>query len=489
MDKDSQIKMLQEMGFLNNQAMEALSASGNDLNKAIAYLFGEVDASSGAGTQLAPYDVESEQIGIADSVGISNPHDIPEFLTLFVNEEGNMAEAMKENQGPFYSSNSASSSSSSSLEEVEDDSLLEEPEEEYPENVKTEFTNVPFLLSKRNKARSWVPLILILTHSSIFAGPVLQLRSKLSFIRELQQIVYFVQNFDNSKRWYHDTDKLAKILENDGPCGSLQDEELILNIIDFLMRKEPALKPIFESMVQSLDEDISNNLTVLEIDSDSRGSTLYETLNELFWQKDFEFLGRIKYSSVAPIVTYQLLAADSNTSHVPFQLLEIMYPEIYSDKALGRVREEIHLIKRAQMEYQKLNRKLMDLNFFEGKKIDGLLLQTASALQENNPNASEDLRELANLLQELRFAELENQAQAKSNASPQRLALLESIICDLPDLRAYNLVGVIFSETKYFVRAGENWVDMDGGVTIDYASVANAVERRIGSQNITLVYA
>lgn len=516
MDIDSQTQMLQEMGFLRDQALEALRASGNDLNKAIAYLFGEVDASSGNGTQMAPFDVEKTQPNTGDSIEITNPQEIPEFFGLYpsnspmedvrhyerpvagekialsseslVSREENLAENFGEGRLPAYSSGS----SSSLLQGALLDSFIEEQEEdveevEYPENIKTDFTNVPFILSRQRDSRCWVPLLLILAHSSIFARPILTLESDLRFVKEVQRIVYFVQNFPSSKRWYVDSENLTHLLQEEGPRSSYQDEEIVLNMIDFLMRKEPSLRPIFESMVESLDEDINKELTVLEIDADSRASSLYETLNELFWQREFEFLGKIKYSSVAPIVTYQLVA-DLAATCVPFHLQEVIYPELYSDKALGHIQEEIHAIKRAQMDYQTLNRKLMDLNFFEGKKIDGLLLQTAAALKENNPGASEDIQALAETLQGTRLRELEAQTRAKNDASPHRLALFEGVIAKTPDLRPYKLLGVIFSESRYFVRAADAWIDMEAGVTVDFESVKNTVAHNAGPYNITLVY-
>ncbi|QBM89215.1 UBA/TS-N domain-containing protein [Metschnikowia aff. pulcherrima] len=509
MVNDSQIEMLQEMGFLRQQASEALTVSGNDLNKAIAFLFGEDDGSSGAGTQQLPYDVEQGVNHILDSVNIQNPHDIPNFVGLYasttpleevrhyerpISDDSvapssdslvNMHESMKENMVDYPSVNLAPSSSSDSLEDAILNSLLNE--EEYPENIKTDLTNVPMILSKTRDVRCWVPLLMILAHSSAFAVPILELKSELPFVQEVQKIVYFMHKFNESKRWYVDTDQLATFLGKQGPRGSYHEEEMVLGMIDYLMSQEPALRPIFESMVQSLDEEIDKDLTVLEIDADSRGTTLYDTLNELFWQKDFEFLGKIKYSSVAPIVTYQLVA-DSDTVCVPFLLQETIYPEIYSDKAEARVRDEIHSIKRAQMDYHTLNRKLMDFNFFEGKKIDGILSQTAAALHQTNPGASDDILGLAEQLKTCRLSEIQNQDRAKINASPERLTLFENIIADLPNLRPYKLIGVIFSESRYFVRASDTWIDMDAGVTVDFANVRSTVENCAGPHLITLIY-
>ena len=509
MGNDSQIEMLQEMGFLRQQASEALTVSGNDLNKAIAFLFGEDDGSSGAGTQQLPYDVEQGVTQVLDSVNIQNPHDIPNFVGLYasttpleevrhyerpISDDSvapssdslvNMHESMKENMVDYPSVNLAPSSSSDSLVDAILNSLLNE--EEYPENIKTDLTNVPMILSKTRDVRCWVPLLMILAHSSAFAVPILELKSESPFVQEVQKIVYFMHKFNESKRWYVDTDQFATFLGKQGPRGSYHEEEMVLGMIDYLMSQEPVLRPVFESMVQSLDEEIDKDLTVLEIDADSRGTTLYDTLNELFWQKDFEFLGKIKYSSVAPIVTYQLVA-DSDTVCVPFLLQETIYPEIYSDKAEARVRDEIHSIKRAQMDYHTLNRKLMDLNFFEGKKIDGILSQTAAALHQTNPGASDDILGLAEQLKTCRLIEIENQDRAKINASPERLTLFENIIADLPNLRPYKLIGVIFSESKYFVRASDTWIDMDTGVTVDFANVRGTVENCAGPHLITLIY-
>ncbi|KAF8004267.1 hypothetical protein HF325_001715 [Metschnikowia pulcherrima] len=169
--------MLQEMGFLRQQASEALTVSGNDLNKAIAFLFGEDDGSSGAGTQQLPYDVEQGVTQVLDSVNIQNPHDIPNFVGLYasttpleevrhyerpISDDSvaqssdslvNMHESMKENMVDYPSVNLAPSSSSDSLVDAILNSLLNE--EEYPENIKTDLTNVPMILSKTRDVRCW----------------------------------------------------------------------------------------------------------------------------------------------------------------------------------------------------------------------------------------------------------------------------------------------------------------------------------------------
>ncbi|GEQ72177.1 hypothetical protein JCM33374_g5863 [Metschnikowia sp. JCM 33374] len=508
MDKTSQIKMLQEMGFSESQAQEALAASGYELNKAIAYLFGEVEGSAGAGTQQSPFEVESAQNDQLDSVSISNPHEIPDFLGSYASNmpldevrhyDRPMSsdsfdhsteslrirdETFKENLAEAPVSSYSSSMSTSSSEADIPGSFLDE---EYPENVKTDLQNVPVILSKQRDLRCWVPLLLILAHSGSFAKPILESASDVPFVQEVQRMVYFVQNFDNSKRWYHSMDELASQLEYEAPRGSYHDEEMVLNMIEYMMKKEPALRPVFESLVHSSDEEVNKELTVLEIESDSRASTLYDKLNELFWQQDFEYLGRIKYTSVAPIVTYQVIA-DGHSSCVPFQLQEVVYPEIYSDKALGRVREELHSMKKAEMDYQTSTRKLMDLNFFEGKKIDGLLSQTAAALSETNSDAADNILDLGKLIQDCRVVEIENQDRAKIDSSSQKLFSFEEIIRDVPELRPYKLIGVIFSESKYLLRVKDAWIDMEVGVTIDFTSVRSIVESCRGPHLITLVY-
>ena len=69
MKSDDNIKKLTEMGFSEEQAVNALNITKNDVESAIAYLFEdpiEIDTPS-TNDQLVPYN---------DSVNVLNPNDI-----------------------------------------------------------------------------------------------------------------------------------------------------------------------------------------------------------------------------------------------------------------------------------------------------------------------------------------------------------------------------------------------------------------------------
>lgn len=495
MDNENNIQTLAEMGFSREQASEALEATHNDLTKAIAFLFGEVEDTKGKGTEISPFIVDSAPQQSYDSVSVSNPEDLPDFLGQYASLEASeiprpteyelseLVEYGKDYGHSYEPENTYGESNYAN----EDSDGAEDSEAETGLNVKGPGNLFPVILAKRSgQHKYWVPLLSILSQYAPFARKLMLFEETTPLIQEIQRIVYFVQNFRHSKRWYVSTSELFRLLLDSDEM--MFDEEVVLNIYENIMSQEEELRAYFESLVESVEEEICKEITVLEIDSDTRRRTLYQTLNELFWQKGFTKLGLIKYQKVAPIVTYQLVG-DDGTFATPFDLQEVVYPEIYSDKALKHVREEVDLVEQAENDRRAAGRRLMELNFFEGKKVAGLLRQSAATLGPES-DASTDLAQLCEQMDHLRAKNVDIQANLRIEALGAELGTYDRVVAAIPDLRPYRLLGVIFSDSRYYFRRNGVWVRMEGGVFVDFEEVQADVAHytRHGSHPVTFIY-
>lgn len=509
MTSSPDVNTLIEMGFTREQATEALGATGNDVTRAIAHLFGEPQLISPPARpdRTAPPPPPSDA-----TVTISNPEEVPQILGSHAvsgisgssyyqnypnsgyNEEWDANETtMKdidvEAEMLHVEDQEQTTASSSAVASLSSDCLDLSSDSNQPVNIKDASHIYPVILNKNPENKCWAALICILASYAPFSKIVLESDIDSNLVKELQRIVYFINNFEKSKRWYVNANTSGEFL----PTGSnfqYMDEEVVLNMYNKLIDAVPLLGSLFESNVESSEDEVNKALTVLEIEAESRYPTLYQSLNELFWQKDFSLLGVVKYHSVAPLVTYQLLC-DEESYTTPFHLKEIFYPEIYSAKCEPAIRDQIESIQKAQLSQQALSRKLMNLNFFEGKRIDEILKTTKSTLEGESYGASEDILSLLLQLQRARETEILKQAAYKEEASPERLRLFDKVVEAVPSLKPYILIGVIISESKYFIRHNSSWIHMEDYEAIDFEELKDIVRliSRIGPHVITLMYA
>lgn len=562
---DSHIQTLVEMGFSRDQAEDALKSSGNDLTKAIAYLFGEVD-DKGAGTQASPYVVESAPIDSYDSISISNPQDLPDFLGQYASSEAIEAPSLPDRYSsrendvyenyPFIEEdvemNDASENDIGAQIDSTDNVAVAEMENiDYGPNVRTSGHLFPVVVGGSRKYRFWVSLVAILAQFTPFAERLLSDDASSPFVAELQRIVYFIRNFRRSSRWYISADSLVTQLLASGGGDEYTDEEAILNAYEHMMLQQSLLREVLESLVESVEEDITKELTVLEIDSDTRRNNLYHTLNELFWQKGFVKFGQIKYTRVAPLVTYQLIG-ESTSYSMPFELQETVYPEIYSARAENAVGREVVQMHEAERSLQTVTRNLLDLNFFEGKRILSLLRQAEGALggsgaengkgeeegsgervedkrteehkstdnkgideekkideetriedeksndqpnnkrnEQNSPQmARDDLARLAHQIENVRANKVNHQNILRKQALGDQLGHYDMIAHEC-NLQPYDLLGVICGDTRYYIRLDiDTYVQMDERTLVDFEDVQLDVAQitRRGSHLVTLVY-
>lgn len=540
---ESQILTLMEMGFAREQAIEALENTNNDLTKAIAFLFGEVDEPQGTGTEQEPINVDSQQeygqySGLYDSyptstVSLSNPQDLPEFLHRptspisrpFHNPNQPSTEFIENRHVERNDSSSSSSSSNNDVTMDSDSSSFDD----IPPNVKGPGHLVPVILSRMPGFRYWIPIVSILCHNKQFVEAVLgtQLKQPQSdslidleepkvtpdketamessssastnaslpefdFVEELKKIVSFVQNFHSSHEWYISADNLFRsvpvALRSDEYMMS--EEEIIVNVFKCIMQKIPDSKPLLESFVESTEEEITKGLTVLEIDVDTRKTNVYETLNELFWQRGFSKLGSIKYQSVAPVVTLHLMADDSNYA-TPFTVDEKIYPEIYGERVLPIIQREVDKMQEAEQERRGVSKNLMDLNVFEGKRLTSVLRQTTDAVGTVLEEAQEDLTQLTKKLEEMRNNDVQKQRELTDLILGKHMRDFSFVHAEVGDLKSYELQGVIFSDSFYYFRSEGAWVKMESGEIVDFERLAADVSvlTRRGTQPVTLVYA
>lgn len=490
---ESQVHMLHEMGFSNEQAVSALELTGNDVTRAIAYLFGEEEILVSDTPRAELSEMETNQ-----TVQVSNPQEIPEFLNQGGSGEATETVAIESIYNNEYSSDYVddissmdNTSNGGKKSHVKKQDYTVSPkvvsEKDFGPNIKSEGHLFPVIVSTSDECQIMVSLLMVLSKYSPFVDALLEEKEAMGALRELQRIIYFVINFDRSKRWYINADKFFAEFNVD--MVELDDEDVILNIYEQLMKLHPGLAHILRSWVESVEEEIVKDLTVLEIYNDTRRSTLYQSLNELFWQKNFSKVGDVKYKEIAPVVTFHL-AADDGGFTTPFELEEFVYPEIYSDKGSSAVQKQVEKMESARGELEKVRRKTMDLTIFEGKHIDSLLRQTSRSIKSVDSGSAVDLTDLADQIWALRMKENETSKCLQEVALGSELEHYTTVIDGHNSLQRYSLIGVICFGHKSYMRAENKWVEIDERALVDFDAIRLEVKNLTrGALNaVTLIY-
>lgn len=265
--------------------------------------------------------------------------------------------------------------------------------------------------------------------------------SKRSFISSSNLIQRFLPNLNLN------TDNLSE-----------QIEEIIKQLYMTISKINPNFDNLFKSIVESVSEEFQNDIYFILIDLESRGANIYESLNSLFWV-DEENLGNIRFASIAPILTFQLLLDDESYQAKPFTLHEEFYPEIYSLKYSELIVDLYNRRLQIQQQRSSLSNEIMQLNTHGGKLIRNFLKNSINHLKkENKLEAATDLTNLQERLIDLRYSKTEELNLLNTKYSNLNIFNYENLLnyieqSDLPKPNKYLLIGVIVSDCEFFFRS------------------------------------
>lgn len=478
---DEKIKQLQEMGFSQEQAANALKASNNVLEVAIAHLFGEpVEPSqeNKENTQLVPYNE-------TDTVPISNPLDIPKF--------------------PSY--RDTPTSSNGGWSEIQDDELIENYEDDdladqwtnnskqtSPETIfdyPLAFTRLkempPCVLPKVTGTLQSCLISLVVTLSQIgelrnaffseefdygfdenWYTPNTELtidtpekykdNSLYRFFVEIQRIFGFLSPASN--RSFISGQNLFKSLPDDFADDDDDWEDVIKKVQKYISLGSQSilgrdLAPFFLSQVECNGEE-TTDLTILQIDYEVRGLNLQESLNSLIWNSELNPV----FTKLGQLLTIQMFGDDDDGFQAQsFEIPEYFYPGIFS-ATYQEIIEKMNQKKlNATKERSGITTKLLGFSSFEGKKIKKILQSSIDYLATtDSKEAHDDLKRLSEKVQDESLAlndrlKFVNQEYLKMDVkNPDNI--LEMIEREgLPRPERYYLTGVIISDTEYIYRA------------------------------------
>ncbi|EGW34683.1 uncharacterized protein SPAPADRAFT_131743 [Spathaspora passalidarum NRRL Y-27907] len=498
------VQQLQEMGFSRDQAESALQKTNYVLESAIAYLFGEPLEQPQPQPQPPPsspsvnHQMEQGQlIRYEDTVHITNPEDIPSF-TEFANPSDSNSNMQSRSNLYEYHQNieSSSSDSSSSIHPFSIyehyNTLARDGEEEYsppvilpyrlraPQNILIPILTIASSLSQFNK--------ILFTRNNFDYGYVenwydSQAKSELAvpeefttnkhsykFVVEVQKIVGYLSH-GLSKRLLISAESLLSTLPTEFYTSLLQSEgldELLKKVYACLAQEsdlvldndgDSSLSSIFNSVVRNEEGD-EVELPVFEIDSDSRGSTITESLDNLFWNSD-DGVGNVSFCRIAPLFTFHVLNYDDGDySNQSMQLQEHFYPGVYGSECVALVTSMSRKRLEVAKERSLISNRIMNLSSFEGKKIRHILQKSIDYLGSTGKEAEshDDLLRLADNLKEETV--VLNDKLRQLNHEYLQLDvnnhdnILERISHD-PTIKApekYILIGIILSDSEYLYK-------------------------------------
>lgn len=510
MSQDDNIKKLTEMGFSQEQAVKALQVTKNDVESAIAYLFEDpIEIDTPSNNELVTYN---------DSVKVLNPGDVPDFTQIENTQQSY----------PEYPQNVQYLGLEMSDGQEEDVDFEHYEYHEKPELgcIYDDISNmqrdgdVNAVLSKRSGflENYYIPVLTILSQlgqfKSIFLKPLDQdfqydsnwaigkpqsisipsgledgKDSSFKFFVELQKIMGFLDG--RSVRSFVSGDNLVVNLPNDIKKRLVYNkietvDELLPKLYeslqanhDKLFDHSELLDKLFKSSVESVNEELINNIYTFDVDVEYRHATLYESFNELFWGNDLDMFGNVRLINTAKVLTIQLVGDEDSYAETKFQLDETFYPELYSSDYFPLISEMNN--KRIDITKQraKISNEIMQLNSFEGKKVKGFLDTSILYLKSQNS----DIEDLANLSEQIANQKLKltgsleplNTLYSKLDIRNHENILQQIRNLDVRFPTKYILLGVILSDTEFYYKcsATGDWVYQkavysSNNVVIDY---------------------
>lgn len=511
MNSDNNIKKLTEMGFSEEQAAKALNITKNDVESAIAYLFEdpiEIDTPN-ANDQLVPYN---------DSINVLNPNDIPDFslYQTVPQEYGSVSENVQYDE-------------EERTEEQDEDIDFEHYEYfERPADVCI-FDNVnnmqkedgpPVILNRRCGflENYYIPIITILAQltevKSTFLkslGYELQYdsnwaigkpqninipsdldelkESSFKFFIELQKAIGFLDG--QSKRSFISGDCLIVSLPNDMKKRLVNNrietvDELLPKLYeslqdnyDAMFGHEDIVDKLFKSSVESVNEELINNIFTFDVDAEYRHKSLYDSFNELFWGSDLEMLGNVRLIDTSKILTIQLVGDEDSYADTNFQVDEVFYPELYSSEYYPIVSEMNNRRNEIIKQRMKISNEIMQLNSFEGKKVKGFLKTTIEYLKGQG-NDTNDLYQLSEKIDNQKVTltkDLDSLNELYTRLDIRNYEnVLENIRSqDVKFPTKYALIGIVLSDSEYYYKykGSSTWIYQKGiyssnNIVVDY---------------------
>lgn len=487
MNSDNNIKKLTEMGFTEDQAVNALKITKNDVESAIAYLFEdpiEIDTPN-TNDQLVPYN---------DSVNVLNPKDIPD-LSLYQSipqEYGSVSENVQYDE---------------ERTEEQDEDIDFEHYEYFEKPIETcildNMANIqrdeepPVILNKRSGflENYYIPIITVLAQLSevktAFLKPLgydieydsnwavgkpqnLSIPSNLEelkessykFFIELQKVLGFIEG--QSERSFISGDNLIVNLPNDIKKRLVNNRietvdellpklyESLKNNYDNMFGHEVIVDRLFKSSVESVNEELINNIFTFDVDVEYRHKSLYESFNELFWGSELEMLGNVRLIDTSKILTIQLVGDEDSYADTNFQVDEFFYPGLYSSEYYPIVSEMNNKRNEIIKERMKISNEIMQLNSFEGKKVKGFLETTIEYLKGQNSDAL-DLQELSDQIGNQKVKLTENLDGLNDLYSKLDIRNYENVLEKIRSKNEklptkYTLIGIILSDTEYYYK-------------------------------------
>lgn len=456
--------MLVDMGFSPEQAAGALKSTNNDVNQAIAYLFDDpivVDNPS----ETVPPDLGT----YPDKVSDISPPSAEHFDTVEVRNPGQIPSFDRYSQ--WYDSDEdevpATAATKGRIDNILD---CERPE---PSDTSDELLAVEpsvVVVRRAGYLENYVfPLLSILAQipgvAEALLGPVDDLANpeSVAYVRRVQKIVYYLSHFMETRRLFVWGTDLIDVLPRDFKADLANKiettEEVVLRYYESFTHhfKEAGcgdnVERILLSSVEAIEDNRLSGLYILELELEQRGLDIYHAMNTLFWLNG---VGSYRYKLVAKVVTFHLVPDDETFSVQPFSVMEEFRPHIYAEVTSSTLLEmsaakEIH-----QDELRQVTTEVLQLNFFEGKRV-GLLLEASINHLQNEAQPLADLEELR----------LQIATRVATNNQRQEELRLQIEACDCKNpvhveaktgpLPVYRLRGLILLDSEYYFTVGSQW--------------------------------
>lgn len=514
---NEKIKQLKEMGFSEEQATEALKASNNDLELAIAHLFGEPISQPGPApppppTQHLENKENAQLVPYADTVQVKNPNEIPDF-TLINDNSSSTAEwgDFQQEYLPGSYDQSEANSKTKHIEREDDYDNDNDYDVEYDNysasNRDLDSRNSEPIESIYNIPLSFPrepgvsPVVLPVT-TNTFQSCLLSLLISLSQITKLKQVYLskdlnygFDENWFNpntaleieipeehkddpmlyrfvvevqrilgfltaaSKRAFISGENLMKALPKEFTNEEDEWEDLIKNFYLYLVQGankilDQELNSFFITEVECNDDE-KTELATLQMDFEMRGSSLEEGFNTMFWSSDLNPL----FTKIGSLLTIQVFGDDESYQTQQFEIPEYFYPGIFSKEYYSLIKKMDHKKLNIHKERSGITGKLMEFSSFEGKKIKKILQNSIDYFATTDEKEThDDLQKLTDKIKSESVILNERlrklgQDYVKMDTTKHE-NILEMIKSEGMKLpEKYYLAGVVLSDSAYIYRA------------------------------------